>query len=138
MKPLSAFRVSKHVKPGLTHCIKCEYDLAGIPDGDICPECGTANRATLERRVRFVQWNNPRDTILLCLFVLNVSFVTFAMPTFAILPLLLLAAIFVFDSMAVPEYSFGFVRFIKTVAIACGISLLLMSWAVFMLGWAPL
>ena len=110
--------------------MKCEYDLAGVPGGDLCPECGTANRAAFERRARFVQWNDPRDTLLLCLFVLNLGFVVFAMPKFGMLPLLLLAVIFVFDSMAVPEYSFGLVRVIKTSAIVAGIALLLWSWVV--------
>jgi len=110
--------------------MKCEYDLAGVPGADVCPECGTANRASFERRERFVRWNSPRDTILFCLFVLNLAFAVGAMPKYALLSLLLLAVILVCDSATVPECSFGLVRIVKTLAIAGGMAMLLLCWAV--------
>jgi hypothetical protein len=115
------------VKPALTHCLKCEYDLAGIPAIVRCPECGTDNLAMIERRDAFTKWSEPRDSALLVLFVLNFCLAAFAFPKLAMLSILLIAVIFVFDAMSIPESLFPLARATKTIALVCGSAAFLFS-----------
>ncbi len=43
---------SELYRPGDSHCAYCKYDLAGLPTGVCCPECGKSQPGERRRRVR--------------------------------------------------------------------------------------